>query len=172
MRRVSLNARVAQDATASDEVEVILFKITHDDLEEPIRLSTDPTERLSIEPLSYGTRSTWLTDDGSPFLFCLLSAMLPDDQDDQPQAASVVIEAVDRDIAMLLRSTTKRATVDMAVVLASSPDLVEGEWRGLELITAEGDSGEIRLTISRDPITSEPYPARRMTRNVMPGLHR
>lgn len=172
MRRVSLNARRSQDASASDEVEVILFKITHDDLDMPIRLSTDPTERISVDPLAYGTRSTWLTTDGSPFLFCLLSTMLPDDQEDQPQAASVVIEVVDREIAAMLRSTTKRAAVDMAVVLGSSPDLIEAEWRGLELITAEGDAGEIRLTISRDPITSEPYPARRMTRNVMPGLHR
>lgn len=172
MRRVSLNARTAIDATASEEVEVVLVKISHDELEEPILLSSDPTERLSIEPLAYGTRSTWNGSAGSPFWFVLMSTLLPDDQEDQPQAATLALEVVDHDMAKLLRSTTKRATVDVAVVLASSPDLVEAEWLGLELITAEGDSAEIKLSISRDPITAEPYPARRMTRNVMPGLHR
>ncbi len=173
MRRVSLNARASQDASVSDEVEVMLIRITHPDLEAPLRLSTDPTERLSVEPLVYGTRSSWRSDDdGSPYLFALLGAMLPDDQEDQPQAATIVVEAVDRTIAEVLRSTTRRATVDLAVVLASAPHVVEAEWLGLELVSAEGDAGEIKLSISRDPITSEPYPARRMTRNVCPGLHR
>jgi len=172
MRRLSLNARAAQDAAASDEVEVILLKISHTDLDEPIRLSTDPTERISIDPLRYGTRSTWQSDGSQIHWFVLLATQLPDDQEDQPQAATIVVEVVDHDIAALLRSTTSRATVDVAVVLASSPDTIEAEWLGLELVTAEGDAGEIKLSISRDPITSEPYPGRRMTRNVMPGLHR
>lgn len=172
MRRLSLTARTAQDASTSDEVEVMLVKISHPDLDAPIRLTSDPTERLSIEPLYYGTRSTWETADGSPFLFVLMSTTLPDDQDDQPSAATLVLEVVDKDMAAPLRSTIRRATVDIAVVLSSSPDVVEIEWTGLSLTAAEGDASEIKLSISRDPITSEPFPARRMTRNVMPGLHR
>ncbi len=174
MRRISLNARTAHDAEASAEVEVILIKITHPQIDEPIRLSTDPTERLGLEPLTYGTRSTWGGDGitRQTHLFVLLAAQLPDDIDDQPQAATLVLEVVDRDMAALLRSTTTRASVDMAVVLASSPDVVEAEFLGLSLVSAEGDAGEIKLALSRDPITSEPWPARRMTRQVMPGLHR
>ncbi|PTW61437.1 uncharacterized protein DUF1833 [Breoghania corrubedonensis] len=171
-RLVSLNARSAQDATASDEVEVVLIRITHPDLDTTIRLSSDPTERLSLEPLTYGTRSTWQTDDGSPFLFVLLSTVLPDDQEETPPAATLILEVVDKDMAKPLRSTITRATVDFAVVLASDPDVIEAEWLGLELISAEGDSGQITLSISRDPITSEPWPSRRMTRDAFPGLHR
>lgn len=172
MRRVSLTARTATDAIASDEVEVMLVMISHPALEAPVRLSTDPTERLSIDPLAYCTRSTWQTSDGSPFLFVLMSTTLPDDQEDQPQAATLMLEAVDHDMAKVLRSTIERARVDIAVVLASAPDTVEAEWLGLELVSSEGDAGEIRLSISRDPITSEPYPSRRMTRFAFPGLHR
>lgn len=68
MRRVSLNARLAQDALGSDEIYVALFEINHPDLEKPIRLSTDNTERLSVEPLYYGTRSTWRGPIRSPIL--------------------------------------------------------------------------------------------------------
>ncbi len=171
MRRVSFNARLAQDAEASTEVEVVLVRITHPDLDAPILLSSDPTERVSVEPLAYGTRSSWSGVD-AVHLFVLMGALLPDDQDDQPATATMVLEVVDQDMATPLRSTIRRATVDMAVVLAATPEIIEAEWTGLELVSAEGDAGEIRLSISREPITTEPWPARRMTRNVMPGLHR
>lgn len=172
MRRVSLNARAAQDAATSDEVEVLLVRITHPDLDEPLRLSSDPTTRISTDPLAYGTVSRWGAPAGAVHWFVLASTMLPDDTDDAPAAATLILEAVDRDMATILRSTTIRATVAMAVVLASSPDVVEAEWTELQLVSAEGDAGEIRLSISRDPITSEPWPSRRMTRTAFPGLHR
>lgn len=172
MRRISLNARAAQDAVASDEVEVLLIRITHPDLAEPLRLSSDATTRITSDPLTYGTRSSWGGVDGAVYWFVLASTMLPDDTDDAPAAATIIVEAVDHDIAAALRSTTQRATVAMAVVLAATPDVVEAEWTNLSLVSAEGDAGEIRLSISRDPITSEPWPARRMTRAAFPGLHR
>lgn len=172
MRRLSLTARTTQDAAASDEVEVILVRISHPDLDAPIRLSTDPTERLCVDPLTYGTRSSWPDSSANPYLFVLASALLPDDQEDAPQAAQLVLEVVDREMATPLRSTTERATVDIAVVLASSPDLVEMEFRGLRLVGVEGDAAELRLSISREPLTSEPWPSRRMTHAAFPGLHR
>ena len=59
MRRISLNARMANNAQASAEIPVVLIEMNHPELEKPIRLSTDNTERLSIDPLYYGTRSPW-----------------------------------------------------------------------------------------------------------------
>ena len=50
MRRVSLNARLAREAGSTAAIEAALFEITHPDLEAPIRLSTDNTERLSDDP--------------------------------------------------------------------------------------------------------------------------
>ncbi|TIY07279.1 MAG: hypothetical protein E5V16_21390, partial [Mesorhizobium sp.] len=59
MRRVSLNARLAIDQVATDELEVVLVMIEHPLLEEPVRLSSDNADRISVEPLMCGTRSTW-----------------------------------------------------------------------------------------------------------------
>lgn len=171
-RSISLNNRISHDAEATDELEVVLLLITHPDLDEPIRLSTDPTDRLSIEPLAYGTQSTWQTDDGSPFLFVLASSLLPDDQEEAPAAATITLEAVDNRIAEQLNSTIERATVDMALVLASSPDKLEFETRGLKLIESSGNASEVSLKLSRDPLTSEPWPSARMTRSRFPGLHK
>lgn len=174
MRRVSITARGAHDAAQTDQVEVALIRITHPDLSAPIYISTDPTEQLSLEPLVYGTRSTWTSGDGEAieWLYAATQAILPDDQEDAPAKATLALQVVTEDMAAPLRQTTTRATVDMAVVMASQPDVVEVEYRGLSLTMAEGDATEIRLTLSRDPITSEPYPGSRMTRAVFPGLHR
>lgn len=172
-RKISLNARLALDAVASTEVEVVLVLITHPETNQVIRLSTDPTERLSLDPLHYGTRSTWLgsNPEAEAFLFVLVSAVLPDDGGGSAPSARLVLEAVDNETAMVLRSTTRRATVSMAVVLASSPNIVEDEHLNFRLMAAEGTGNSVTLTLSRDPVSAEPWPADRMTRERFPGQH-
>ncbi|WMT85559.1 hypothetical protein NO932_11535 [Pelagibacterium sp. 26DY04] len=174
-RIISLNARLAHDAVASSEVEVVLIQFTHPETEQIVRLSTDPTERISYAPLAYGTRSNWLgadpNDDEQAFRFVLISVQLPDDEEAAPPAAQFVLDAVDASMAEVLLSTTQRAEVSIAVVLASSPNVVEQEWHGFKLINVEGDGGQITLSITRDPVTAEPWPAGRMTRERFPGLH-
>ncbi|NCM96156.1 MAG: hypothetical protein GW948_02230 [Rhodobacterales bacterium] len=174
MRRVSLNARAAFDAPTTAEVEIALFMIEHPSLDARIRLSTDPTFRLSTEPLRYGTLSTWMESNPltEPFLFVLASADLPSDLEDTPAAAVIVLENVDSRLAGVLRSFTDRPVVHMAVVLASSPDLVEVEYRDLRIIGAEGNAGEISLQISRAPIEDETVPMDRFTKDRFPGLFR
>ncbi len=174
-RKISLNAHLALDADGSRHVEVVLLQITHPETEQVIRLSTDPTERISYQPLRYGTRSTWLgadpADDDQVFFFILVSVLLPDDQETAPPAARLLIEGVDNELTEVLRSTQARAAVSMAVVLASSPDVTEQEWHGFKLVSAEKSGEGITLTISRNPLTEEPWPAGRMTRERFPGLH-
>ena len=173
MRLVSLNARQMLAAEASDEIEVLLFSIEHPDLEAPIRLSSDNTERLSEDPLLYCTRSTWRDADPEtePYLFLMVSAVLPSDLDDAPASAQFVLENLDSEMVTLLRSFQAPPTVHMAVVLASSPDLVEAEWTGLKLTAAEIDAGSITLSLSREEIEGEYWPTGRMTRLRFPGLH-
>ena len=174
MRRVSLNERLAQDAEATSEIYVALFYIEHDQLDAPIRLSTDNTERLSDDPLMYGTRSTWMGSNPleEPFLFVLASALVPSDLEDAPSAGSFVLENVDNDIAKLLRSFTNLATLHMAVVLASSPSLVEAEFRDMRITSADIDAGEVTIEFSREDIEDEKHPSGRMTKDRFPGLHR
>ncbi|MCF1492503.1 hypothetical protein GOZ83_05285 [Agrobacterium vitis] len=169
MRRVSLNARLAMEMGMTDEVYVALFYITHPDLDEPVRLSTDNTERLSDEPLMYGTRSTWM-ESTEPFYFVLASTILPSDLDDAPTSGNLVLENVDNDIAKVLRSFTTLATIHMAVVLASSPDYVEIEYRNMQIVSADLTAGEVTLSFSRQDIEEEKSPGGRMTRSQFPGL--
>ena len=173
-RSISKAARQAFDDATSSDGEIALFVFEHETLDAPLRLSTDPTERISSDPPAYGTRSTWDGADPStdPYLFVLMSAELPGDQEDTPAAPAIVLENVDNDIAALLRSFTNMATVHMAVVLASSPDFVEFEYRDLKLLSVDGNAEEVRLSISRRPVEDENVPMDRFTKDRFPGMYR
>ncbi len=171
-RRVSLNARQAHDELSSPEIEVVLICIEHPELEAPIRLSTDNAVRISTDPLVYGTVSSWAggsADD--PYLWVIASAILPGDAEDAPAQATIALENLDAGMVQIVRSFTDLATVRIAVVLAGTPNRVEGEWSGLQIVSADITAGEIRLTLSRDEIELEPFPAGRMSKYRFPGLH-
>jgi len=172
-RRLSLNARLAQDAEASAEIEVVLILIEHPDLDAPIRLSTDNRDRISDDPLIYGTRSNWAGADPAtePYLWIVASAILPGEAEDAPAAAQIALENLDSEMVELVRSFTDPAAISLAVVMADTPDVVEGEWTSLQLVSADIDAGQIVLSISRDEVEQEAFPPGRMTRLNFPGLH-
>lgn len=173
MRRLSLNARLALEEESSAEIEVVLISIEHPELTSPIRLSTDNTERITDDPLVYGTRSSWRGANPAlePYLWIIASAVLPGDADDAPAQATLILENLDTDMVGVVRSFTDLATVSIAVVLASNPDIIEAEWTGLQITAADITSGEISLSLSRDEIELEPFPAGRLSKQRFPGLH-
>ncbi|MFC5421946.1 DUF1833 family protein [Bosea eneae] len=164
---VSLNIRQALYAEQTGEVPVVLATITHPDLATPVRLSSDPTQRLSIEPLRYGTISN-----GETFEFVLMSAVLPDQQRGQSPRAALVFENVERDSVGLLRSITTPMRIRLDLVLASAPNVLEESYVDLRGMKAGYDADKITLDISREPFTSEPWPAGKATQARLPGLHR
>ncbi|MGZ9811291.1 hypothetical protein ACXN5S_12585 [Pseudoroseicyclus sp. H15] len=172
MRQISLTARLSAEEVSATEVEIALFKIEHASLDAPLRISTDPTSRLSAEPLRYGTRSSWGDADpaNEPYLFLPIAVELPGDQEDVPAASTLVIDNLVAGLPKILRGLTSPASVSVAVVLASSPDVVEVEYTGLQLVTAGGDASQTRLELSRRPIEEENVPMDRFTRDRFPGL--
>jgi len=165
-RLVSLHARAAIQGQETDQVPVMLATITHPSLSVPAYLSSDPTERISADPLVYGTRHA-----GIVFPFVLMGAVLPDDQDKSPPKTTLVFENVDADMGRVLRSIPSPASVDLAVVLAATPDVIELQFTGLRATRGSYDANQVSLDISREPFTSEPMPAGRMTKARFPGLH-
>ncbi len=173
MRWVSLNARAAGDAAQSDEVEVALVEIDHPSLTAPIRLSSDNTERLSIEPVTYGTRSTWNGADPEtePFLFVGMEIEMPSDAEDAPPAARLRIANLDPGLVPLLRSVSTRAVAHIAVRLASAPDVADGvEFRDMQVVDVSYDSAGIEVAMTRRPIEDGMFPFARMTKQRFPGL--
>lgn len=163
----SLTLREAAFSESTGEVAVVLATITHPDLAAPVRLSSDPTKRLSVEPLKYGTVSN-----GETYEFVMMNAVLPDQIRGQSPRTALVFENVAADSAKLLRSITSPARISIDLVLASSPDVIEERYSDLMATRGSYDADKITLDISREPFTAEPWPSGRMTQARFPGLHR
>lgn len=164
-RTVSLAMRQAMNAEETGEVPIVLLTITHDDLLQPIRLSSDPTTRFSTDPVMYGTVSR-----GQQYLFVPFSAVLPDDKEEAAPQARIVIDNIDREMIAILRSTSTPAAVTLDIVLASSPDAVEVSYTGFDLVAAEYDAENITITLQMDAFVTEPFPCDSMNPSNLPGL--
>jgi hypothetical protein len=166
-RTLSLTLRTAVNAEHTGEVPVVLVTITHEALAEPIRLSSDPTVRLGAEPLRYGT-----VHNGHEYEFVLMSAVLPDDSEGRPPSVTLVFENVVADMAAIARAVSTPATVDIVLVLASSPDAIEEAYSGLQIVRATYDDARITVEVGRELATRRPWPAKLMTQSRFPGLYR
>lgn len=172
-RAVSEAFQAAANAEETGEVVVILLTITHADLEAPIRLSNDPTQRLDLleseseasgQPV-YGTISR-----GDSYLYLPFQLTLPQEQDQSPPSARVVIENVGRDLVPLLRSTSTPAQVTIEILLASDLETVEVTFPTLDLAQADYDAGQATLDLVVDYLANEPYPAGNFDPSGFPGL--
>ncbi|MEL7113974.1 MAG: hypothetical protein AAGP08_00035 [Pseudomonadota bacterium] len=174
MRRISLNTRRHYEAETGGDVEMALLQFEHASLATPLRLSTDPTERLSTDPLRYGTRSTWNGADPltEPYLFIIASAEFPGDQEDGATPATLVLQNIHAGIGRVLTSFTDRATCHLGGVFADAPNEIVAEVRNLKLVSARGNEDEFVLTLEHAAIGEETVPWQRMTATTFPGLFR
>lgn len=164
-RLISLNAREAMNASATSEVAVVLSKITHPSLPTPVHLSSDPTEMLSMDPLKYGTRHQ-----GQEYEYVIMGAILPDDIDGAPPKTTIMFANVAPDMAAPFLAISSPARLDLTVVMASSPDTIEAKHLNMRGVKSSYDADAVSLDISREPFTSEPWPAGRFSPSRFPGL--
>lgn len=164
MRTVSSKFRKALYAQETDEVAACLMTITHPELGEPIRVSTDPTTRLSVEPLLYGTKSR-----GQDYLFVPMEVVVPGEED-QAQEAKLEVDNTDQGLINAIRSISNAALVKLEIVLPSDPDVVEREYPALMISHVEYDERTVRFTLALDALTTEPYPGTAFIPSMFPGL--
>ena len=165
----SLNARESAIAEHDGDVPVALLTIDHEDMEEPLRISTDPTQRLSDDPLRYGTMHQ-----GVAYYYALVAVPLPEQGQDAADTVPVTIDIVTPEMAAIPASVASPASVDIVQVMAGSPDTIEFAWLDPEVRSASVDTeqGVITLEVGRMPWLEEPVQRHRMTAQRFPGLHR
>lgn len=167
MPNLSLSARASFNSESTADEPIVLVKLTPVD-GDPQYLSSHPTQRLSVDPLIYGTISN-----GQAYSFVLMSMAWPDDQEGTPPATTIVFENIVENMADVARSVTPgtQADVEMSLVLSSAPDFVE-ETYVMKATGATYNASKVSLTLSREPIEAEPWPAQRMTKQRYPGQFR
>lgn len=149
----------------SDEIVICLLTVMHDDLEEPIYLSSDATVRLSDDPLVYGTMSR-----GFEFLYLPFEFTLPDDRSDSPPRVQLSMDNTERSLVAILRSFSTPASIKVELVLASDLDTVEIQLPALQLSDVTIADGSISATLVANALINEPHPAQLFTPGSFPGL--
>ncbi|EFO32623.1 conserved hypothetical protein [Roseibium sp. TrichSKD4] len=164
-RDVSNAMRSAMFAQEADEVPICLLTITHDDLVEPFYFSSDPTRRISVDPLLYATASR-----GRDYLFLPFDFILPQDEADAPQRVKLTMSNADREMVSVVRSVSTPPKALVEVILAETPDLVEIAIPDLLMSEAVMSESDIVIELTADPLINEPYPGRSFTPGSFPGL--
>ncbi len=154
MRTLSAPAVASQNAENTAEVWLPLVTISHPALAEPIRV--------------VGNNEN-ITSNGNLFVAYDFKIVLPGEDPDNPAAAQLDIDNVDRVIVQTLREIDSPPMVVIQVILASSPDLVEIEFAGLVLRNATYDAMRVTGDLVFEEILTEPI-ATTLTPDKFPGM--
>lgn len=164
-RSLSLNFREAFNAQESGVVPIILLTITHADLDDPIRLSTDPTELLSSSPRVYGTTSR-----SNPYYFVPMQLALPDEKEGAPPSTQILVSNVTREVIELVRSITTPPKCKIELVLHSDLDTVEIESPELDIVDSNSVAGELTLDLALNSMAAEQYPVDSFDPSAFPAI--
>ena len=168
---VSVNFRRAAYDPETGRFPIALITIDHDDLTTPIRISTDPTQRLTGEGYTtdadvvYGTISR-----GKTFIFCPVRLKLPDDTPEGPGEMQIEIDNVHQQYTETIREIHSPPTFNVELVLDDDPDTVEAQWPEYELRHVQYNESTITGTLKMESFTAEPFPAGSFTPAQFPGL--
>ena len=165
MRTVSLTFRRAMLEQQSGETAAVLLTITHPSLAQPIYLSSDPTTRINETPVQYATVSR-----GNTYQFLPFSITLPDDVSERSPVARIQLDNVDRRLVTLIRSITSPPSVNIEVVLISTPNVVEMSWPNFQMKSAPYNAGSMTIELSIDALTDEPFPGDSFDSSGFPAL--
>jgi hypothetical protein len=155
-RTLSSTARRAIFAQETGEVFLLLLTIAHPQLAEPIRVVNNNEDVVS---------------GGVTFQRFPFELALPPETEEAPPTVSLRIANADRQIVQAVRALAGDAmTVDVSVVLASSPDTIEAGPYRFTLRDVSYDAAIVEGTLRFEDVLNEPYPADSFTPARFPGL--
>lgn len=158
MKSLSLNFRQAAYASRTARYPIHLVTITHPDLTDDIRLSTDPTQRLdeytTVGDVVYGTVSR-----GQNYIFFPIRLKLPNDTKDGPGDITLEIDNVHRTYTEIIRSIFSPPVVRTEIVMDNTLDVVERSWPHFLLTNITYDATVISATLKMETLLTEPFPA-------------
>jgi Domain of unknown function (DUF1833) len=121
---------------------LVLITVDHPDLDQPIRVTSD-----GVETISQGNVF-------APFPF---EVTLPDDVEGRAQAL-LKIDNTSLEVIALLRGLASPPVLTLQIVRSADPDVIEGEWVGIEWRSSQYDVGAITGTLTVDDLATEEFP--------------
>lgn len=153
-------------AQETDEVVIALVTLYSDELTQPIRVCSDPYEKL----IGLGDDIYGLVSNGDTYLFLPFDIWLPRDDKTGVVSAKFSIDNVDRNIVATARSVTKPVSVKIQCVLSDDVDRVEIEFDNFKLSNITYDVMQLTGDLTLDYWGLEPFPSGRFVPSDFPGL--
>jgi hypothetical protein len=169
MTTTSLNFREAAFASETGRVPIALITLSHDDLEEDILISTDPTQE--IEELTTDTQKVYGTiSNQKTYVFLPVRIKLPDDTDEGPGEMQLEVDNVHRAYTETIRSVSTPVTCQVDIVMDNALDTIDASWPEFKLINIKYNATTITGTLKLETLEAEPWPSGSFVPSYFPGL--
>jgi len=169
MTTVSLNFKEAAFAQETGRVPIALITLSHPDLTDDIRISTDPTQELTelttVTEKVYGTVSN-----SKIYVFLPVRIKLPDDTEQGPGTMTLEIDNVHRAYTETIRSVNTPVTCQVDIVMDNALNTIDASWPEFKLTNISYNATTITGTLKLETLETEPYPAGCFTPSYFPGL--
>jgi hypothetical protein len=163
LRTIPLTTLRNMFALSSDEFPIILITISRG--EDVIRLSSDSTQRISSDPIGYGTISR-----SNTFVYMPFELALPQDEAETVPKMVMRVQNVSGEIGWWLRSSLVTPKVTVEVVTSSDLDTVIASFPDFDLKSFQGGTMEVSGEIVLSNLEFEPFPAGTFNPSQFPGL--
>jgi hypothetical protein len=167
MSNLPLTFRQDSQSEEPQDVVISLITFTHPDLAVPIRISTDPTQRVeeTVDGVAYGTISN-----GETYYFMNAGLMDPAETKEGYGRLEFVFENVTRKYAAIIRTIFGSISMDIDMVMSSDVNTVIKSWPQFSVFNIDSDALQTRLSAKIDDRASEPVPAHSFIPAHHPGL--
>lgn len=122
---------------------IVLLTLSHPNMAPPLCFSSNSVDTLSNGVLYHAF----------PF-----EITLPDDVEGRTPQAQLRIDNTSQEVIAVLRGLTSPPSLDIQIVRASAPDVIERRWSGLEWRASTYDVGFINGTLTVDDLAQEEFP--------------
>lgn len=155
-RPVSATFRAAVYGEETAEVFLQLLRIYHASIVGgPIRLVNDTNNLIS---------------NGEEYIACPFQINFPDDREGVLPEVQLAIDNVDRQMVATLRTITTPLEVELELVVASTPDVVEVPPQRFTMRMASWNINTVTGTLKFEDILNEQFPGGTFTAALWPGL--
>jgi hypothetical protein len=171
LNSLSQSAVKAMFASETPEALILLITITNPaDPANPIRLADGYTNRIAS--LTTDTDVTYgVTSNSKDYLFMPMQISLPGEQEAGAAQCSLVLNFVTREAIDIVRThLTSPVSVQIDLVLASSPDRVETSFSGFKITNVTYNAEQITFDLNMVSLSREPFPCFTFTPANFPGL--
>ena len=169
MTITSLNFREAAFSQETGRVPIALITLSHPSLEDDIRISTDPTQRIeeftTDLDVVYGTISNGLT-----YLFLPVRIKLPDETEDGPGDMTLEIDNIHRAYIEAIRTVFTPISCQVDIVMDNALDTIDASWPEFNLTQIKYNDTIITGTLTIETLVTEPLSAYKFVPSYFPGI--